>query len=724
MGTFSVDVGANTIEACKPCPPGAFAPSAGSVECALCSPGFYSDAWGQRACKACPRGRFSTRGNGSSLDACTPCAAGSYSEAPGQTTCIFCAPGTASSEVGAASAVACVACAGGTVATLAGQRVCAACVTGFFSSPDGAACVACPPGTRGSPGGGGASNASCIPCEQGSFNPSLGTTACVSCAPGFYSDVLGASSCAACPSGKYSNTPGAADVTGCLDCPAGTFNPVQGQTFAACLSCPSGRASPAPGANASAACAPCPAGSFAARGAAVCEVTPPGAFSGVTASAATLCPLNTFNPVAAGDSTAACLECPPERPVTAATGAVSAAQCLALPFSCPSGYQQRAPAPPLSARDCAPLVCPPLFPESADGNTCEGCPAGKWGGLSGGAGCANCSVDGICTGLGGRQAWNFSGSEAWWAKSAGAAAAPRLLQSAAAPAGGGSGSGQDAIALSLWDACPPLLLMPPKAPPVKSTLQQTLSLNFASRVAKAFVSGAGIFLATLLMGALYALAPPVRRTVNALAIKVDAYGLNHSVNEKQAPVKVKTPLGGMCTVLGITSITAFAAYLVVEWLDNNVLVQRSLDALTGDVWDVTDGMPWASARVGGRPAPLDGTLLLRLSVDGDAGACGVPLALYYNGLVAGAWSVLGNTSDCGGSGVSQLDLACVDCRLGPAASLSLLFHYSCQSFIAEAVAFPGVHVATTATGTSRALLGVAAGAPGAPLTAVAFTVAR
>ena len=53
------------------------------------------------------------------------------------------------------------------------------------------------------------------------------------------------------------------------------------------------------------------------------------------------------------------------------------------------------------------------------------------------------------------------------------------------------------------------------------------------------------------------------------------------------------------------------------------------------------------------------------------------------GLTRGTWA-LASTADCGGSGVSQHELTCIGCQLSSIASLTLTFHYSCQSLLLEA----------------------------------------
>jgi hypothetical protein len=169
---------------------------------------------------------------------------------------------------------------------------------------------------------------------------------------------------------------------------------------------------------------------------------------------------------------------------------------------------------------------------------------------------------------------------------------------------------------------------------------------------------------------------------------IDMFALNHELDDHQVQTKRRTALGGACTLLALTLLALYAAYMVVSWQENNTLVQRSLDALDGGVWQQAAGLPWAStSALPGLTAPMPG-IVLRITVDGDPGACAEPLLPpLSSGLASGAWvRAPAAPPDCGGSGVSQLTFICAACVLGPSSSLSLLLHHSCQSLLLEAAA--------------------------------------
>ena len=184
------------------------------------------------------------------------------------------------------------------------------------------------------------------------------------------------------------------------------------------------------------------------------------------------------------------------------------------------------------------------------------------------------------------------------------------------------------------------------------------------------------------------------------------FALEHDVQEGQSPVKVTSPLGGACTLLGYCFIGTYAVFMLVEWSRNNNLAQRSLDVVEGGTWAGAAGLPWAAGELPGLPGARG--LALRLTLDGDPGKCAAPL-LGPPGLLAGGGGAAAaaapargagqllpgaRAADCSSArsgGASQLTLVCPDCELDAGSSLSLLFHYSCQSLLLEAAALPAAY---------------------------------
>eukprot|EP00964_Phaeocystis_antarctica_P023607 scaffold13189_cov64-Phaeocystis_antarctica.AAC.1 len=92
----------------------------------------------------------------------------------------------------------------------------------------------CPAGTYLPVGVAGLVEASCIPCEPGTYNPNEGGARCLTCPAGKLSENVKSTECSDCPRGGSCSTEGAASLrqtfTPCL---AGTFNPDRGQNSSA-----------------------------------------------------------------------------------------------------------------------------------------------------------------------------------------------------------------------------------------------------------------------------------------------------------------------------------------------------------------------------------------------------------------------------------------------------------------------------------------------------------
>ena len=197
---------------------------------------------------------------------------------------------------------------------------------------------------------------------------------------------------------------------------------------------------------------------------------------------------------------------------------------------------------------------------------------------------------------------------------------------------------------------------------------------------------------------------------------VDLFSMNHAVEDRTSPIKQATPLGGLFSLMGLTTLLTYAAYMIATWLQDNTLVQQSLATMGPQVWGRIAALPWAAP-----PAASSlGSLALRLTIDGNPGACAAPLSMTTAGLARGAF-VRQSTADCGGSGVSQHTLTCPGCQLTSDTSISLAFDFSCQSMLLEALgaspSYPGP-LALSALAAPPAL--TAAPKPGALLTSVTW----
>ena len=470
-----------------------------------------------------------------------------------------------------------------------------------------------------------------LPCPPGSSMSMPGFEECQLCAPGTLASAPGSKLCIEyCPRGSFRKDFGGVNASAdCMPCPPGSYSEVLGST--ACTPCPSGSFSAEPGASSAAACRPCALGSAAP---------------------------------AAGAS--ACSQCP--------AGLWSADGISCFQFTCPTLQQPRSYAPPASLADCAPLQCQPPLLLLQD--SCQGCPAGTAGTLAAqpnaslamlAAACSACSAREVCPGGTSRPLWNFNSSS-----------------SATSTDGSRRGVAADAAAaavpLTPFSACPRLTAAAPAAP--------SGILASASAFFLAGASVGGMLLLFLLVRSAASLLPHYSARLQALMMRLDMYGLKEPEEVGRHPTYNPTFEGGIATLLGLTSLTIYASYLVYAWFTSNVLQQQSLAFLSSSTIASLDNLPWASASLPSLASPASG-LLLRLTLDGNPARCAAPLAPpVSSGLDRGAWALLKSTADCGDTGVSQLTYACQNCIVTQESQLTLLLDRSCQSMLLESAAVP------------------------------------
>jgi len=160
--------------------------------------------------------------------------------------------------------------------------------------------------------------------------------------------------------------------------------------------------------------------------------------------------------------------------------------------------------------------------------------------------------------------------------------------------------------------------------------------------------------------------------------------------------------------MGLATIITYAAYMVAFWLQDNTLVQQSLATLGPQVWASTASLPWATHPL----VPSLGSLALRLTVDGNPGACSAPKL--QAPIVEGGAFRLESRATC--SGAAQHTLTCPSCQLYGQITAQLLFDYSCQSMHLEALAAgPGLAEPKPSISVMQALPSRTAAKPGALL---------
>jgi len=217
---------------------------------------------------------------------------------------------------------------------------------------------------------------------------------------------------------------------------------------------------------------------------------------------------------------------------------------------------------------------------------------------------------------------------------------------------------------------------------------------------------------------------------NSFLHYVDLFSLNHKLEPNEIPVKKSTTLGGIFSLLALTVIATYSAYMVQSWLDDNTLVQQSLYTLEEETWGLVKGLPWASNIAQGftglSPAPPPSSLLLQIQVDGDPGACAAPLTWSQAGLREGSWRLSTAPAACGAAkSVATHFLTCPACIFTSSAQVQLTWHYSCQAFLltatgAQPYPSPKTSIFTAPVGLTRA---AAPPAPAGLLQTLTWTIA-
>jgi serine/threonine-protein kinase len=558
-----------------------------------------------------------------------------------------------------------------------------------------------------------------LQCPAGTVASSQGAVSCQKCPRGSYSSLPGSISCTGlCPTGTYGNASGSTSASsGCRQCPTGTYNEDEGLgSVTGCSPCPAGSASSTSGASSSTQCSPCVAGTFASlAGSSACTPSPPGSYSAPASSSPTLCPLGTYSGITGAVAESQCTACPSGK-TTASTGATQDTQCLALPFTCPAGKQPRL-AVAASLADCASLICPPPLRPSAFASfgsdsvaltqslSCLGCAGGTLGTVPA---CTPCDSTSFCPGFTSRPLYNFSGG----ASASGASRA--FAQGSGAPT-------------TPFAACPALDAISNSATTSNNLASAATSTAFFGvsmprTSAQPLLAWFVIFFSLFLFATFVACSRTAENATGCSALPlralkaVDLFSMKHRVEDKRSPINEATPLGGLFTLMGFTTLITYAAYMVVMWLQDNTLAQKSLATMGPSVWGELAALPWVA------PTSFSslGSLALRLTIDGNPGACAVPLSMTTTGLDSGSF-VRTSTPDCGGTGISQHTLTCPGCRLTSDTALSLVFDYSCQSMLLEALgsspAYPGpLSISTISAPTAR----TASPKPGALLTSLTW----
>eukprot|EP00944_MAST-04C_sp_MAST-4C-sp1_P005873 g5873.t1 len=239
---------------CNGCTPGKYQVNGIAEECANCTAGMYITSHGSTSCKPCALGNFQNE-NGQPL--CSKCPQGKFTNRTGSIQCHDCPLGRRNhAHKGAISKDECIICPKGRYTPITSSPTCDVCVAGRFNTNDDLekdSCIACPIGRYNSDDGLDVSlhDRPCLICPAGAYNDEIAQATCSSCTEGRY---LADASLPPIDETKHD------DLSDCLLCAIGTFNPVLGSTSSsACQVCGAGKFNDAMGQQQ---CTDCPEGRY------------------------------------------------------------------------------------------------------------------------------------------------------------------------------------------------------------------------------------------------------------------------------------------------------------------------------------------------------------------------------------------------------------------------------------------------------------------------------
>jgi len=328
-----------------------------------------------------------------------------------------------------------------------------------------------------------------------------------------------------CPQGTFNNIPGLSGPleVDCKKCPAGTFNPLAGETSAGCLQCLAGTAHNTTGATSESDCTPCAPGSYSALpGQFECTPCPQGTFAaGSGANKCTPCPQQTYGTKAGAASRAdGCAQCP-SGTSTIGSGTENQAGCLpSLLPACPTQQYFN-----VKAKKCEAITCGASLAPA--GEMCKGCPAGSVGD---GSTCQDCAPGQLCPG--------------------------GMLQPVMS---------SDALKASAPEAAQLQALgVETVPPPAAALLGPTLFF---------VVTGIVALVLPAIVGTAMLSAPT--RWKEAWR-EGDKFGMDHSVKEGESHILRYTFFGSAFTLSMAVILLSLSVNTVIEYMDNNFLLRTTL----------------------------------------------------------------------------------------------------------------------------------------------------
>eukprot|EP00818_Percolomonas_sp_WS_P004482 CAMPEP_0117442670 /NCGR_PEP_ID=MMETSP0759-20121206/4277_1 /TAXON_ID=63605 /ORGANISM="Percolomonas cosmopolitus, Strain WS" /LENGTH=2194 /DNA_ID=CAMNT_0005234577 /DNA_START=309 /DNA_END=6893 /DNA_ORIENTATION=- len=269
IGHYVPTTGSDARVRQRQCPEGTFQNKTAQTSCEDCAKGYYSSSLGTIICaEADPGYHVPTKGSRSQ----TQCPPGEFNNATHAASCVLCYPGTFTPHNGS---IACNRTAPGHYQPSHGQTFELPCDAGMYQDSW--------------------ETTSCKPCDQGTYAPKQRTVQCIDASLGHFVNVTGSNVQYKALPGTYINQKGASSGT---SCPKNTYRISQGgENVEDCSVCSPGTYSLAIGATSSSYCQPCMSGYY-------CEGTRD------TKSPFLPCPAGTYNSHASKWQLSQCLICP------------------------------------------------------------------------------------------------------------------------------------------------------------------------------------------------------------------------------------------------------------------------------------------------------------------------------------------------------------------------------------------------------------------------------
>lgn len=186
-------------------------------------------------------------------------------------------------------------------------------------------------------------------------------------------------------------------------------------------------------------------------------------------------------------------------------------------------------------------------------------------------------------------------------------------------------------------------------------------------------------------------------TARSSLLTADLFGARHLVPPFAAPRRVRTPLGGCCTLLSLLLVATYWAVLIAQRQSAPELFSRSVGGLS------QEQLQLPVQAVGGQSATGLVGLHVIVTAAGEAGACRAA-NWTDSGLLAGHFTLVSSAS-CGT--LAQHVFACPGCVVQGSSLLRLSMDWSCQALLFQSYAVSPDGIVTfwddaAATGTATA----------------------